>query len=267
MEEVIEIEVGRVLPSPYQPRLRFEDDKLEELAASIRKHGVIQPVLVRPAGGKYQLIAGERRLRAAQRLGLATIPALIRDYSDEQAVETALIENLQRENLTVVETARAYERLIAEHGYTQGQVAERTGKSRSAVSNTLRLLQLPGEVLEMLETGDLSEGHARVLLALPYPSLRIEVGEWAARNAVPVRDLERKVRELCAGGAAAAGDAARTAPARSDVHVAALEEQLRRHFGTKVGVTYRKGKGTLTLEFYSDDDLYRLLEAMGVEGL
>lgn len=264
LEEVSSIPVRLIDPSPYQPRVRFPEEKLEELAASIRQHGVIQPIVVRPVGARYELIAGERRLRAVRRLELTEIPAIVRPYGDEQALEAALVENIQREDITVVETARAFERLTGEFGYTQGEVAQRTGKSRAAVSNLLRLLHLPDPVLELLDAGDLTEGHARALLGLPYPSLQIEVAEWVVRNAVTVRETERKVRAL----AAAPGEgvpAPKQRPA-ADVHVTDLEDRLRTHFGTRAVVAYRKGRGSLSLEFYNDDDLYRLLELLGLGG-
>jgi ParB family transcriptional regulator, chromosome partitioning protein len=261
-EEVRLVPVRLVEPSPYQPRRRFDEEKLAELAESIRQHGVIQPVVVRRAEGHFQLIAGERRYRAVCRLGLAEIPAIVRAYSDEQALEAALVENLQREDISVVEAAQAYQRLVEEFQYTQSEIAQRTGKSRAAVANTLRLLQLPEPVLEMLDVGDLSEGHARALLALPYPSLQVEVGEWVVRNAVTVRDTEQKVRALSSEERPAP---ALKLPAPRDAYVTALEERLRGHFGTRVTLSYRGGGGALSIEFYSDDDLCRILELLGVE--
>lgn len=260
-EEVRSIPVARIDAGPYQPRLRFSEEKLEELAASIREHGLIQPVVVRPAGERYQLIAGERRLRAARRLGLETLPAIVREYGDEQALEAALVENLQREELTVVEEARAYERLAGEFGCSHGEIARRTGRSRAAVSNTLRLLHLPVAVLELLDSGALTEGHARTLLALPYGSLQEELAEWVVRNAVPVRETERKVRSLLAEAAPSPTAAPRPPP---DAHLEALEARLRGHFGTRATVIYRQGRGAVQLEFYSDDDLWRILELLGL---
>lgn len=261
-QEVEQLSVEQIDPSPFQPRGRFDDQALDELAASIRQHGVIQPIIVRAAGVRFQVIAGERRLRAARRLGLEHIPAIIRRYSDEEALEAALIENLQRADISVVEAARAYHRLAAEFGYTQGEIAQRTGKSRSAIANTLRLLQLPDTILEMVDRGELSEGHARTLLALPYGSLQADIGEWVVRNAVSVRELERKVRELSERPRPAASGAGRAPTANA--HVADLEERLRHHFGTKAAISYSGSKGTLSLEFYTDEDLSRLVELMGL---
>jgi ParB family chromosome partitioning protein len=259
-EEVQSIPVHQVRPGPYQPRRHFDDNALEELAASIRTQGLLQPILVRVVGGHYELIAGERRWRAVQKLGLPLIPALVRRYTDEQALEAALIENLQREDISVVEEALAYKRLIEEFHYSQAEIGQRTGKARATINNTLRLLQLPPEVLNLLEQGELTEGHARALLALPYPSLQIEVAEWIARNGLTVREAERRIRTLCEGEQAASAPT-RTPP--RDANLEALEEQLRRRFGTRARVTYRKGRGAINLEFYSDDDLDRILELLG----
>ncbi len=261
-EQVRRVEVGRIDPSPYQPRRRFEEEKLEELAASIRQHGFIQPLVLRPCGERYQLIAGERRFRAALRLGLREVPAIVRTYPDDRALEAALVENLQREEITVVEAARAYQRLVDEFHYSQAEIARQTGKSRVAVTNTLRLLQLPDPVLDLVDQGDLSEGHARCLLALPYPSLQVELAEWAVRNALTVRELERKTRSLADGEGRAH---ARRAPGGGgSPEIEALEDRLRRHFGTRVQVDYQQGRGALRLEFYTDDDLWRLLELLGL---
>jgi ParB family transcriptional regulator, chromosome partitioning protein len=259
-DKVSLIPTGSITPNPYQPRLHFDETALTELAESIRHHGVIQPIIVRPAGNGYQVIAGERRLRAALRLGLGEIPAIVRPYTDEQALEAALIENLQRADISVVETARAYQRLADEFFYTQGEIALRTGKSRAAVANTIRLLQLPEAILEQIERGDLSEGHARALLGLPTPSLQQEAAEWAIRNGVNVRELESKVRQLTSGTAAARPETSRP----SDALVRSVEDRLRQRFGTKVELEYRKGRGAITLEFYSEEDLERLLHLLGL---
>lgn len=246
-------------PGSSQPRRRFANAELDELAASIRTQGILQPLIVRPVGNDYEIIAGERRFRAAQRAGLREVPAIVRRYTDEQALEAALVENLQREDLTAVEAARAYRRLEEEFHYTHGEIALRTGKSRSTIVNGLRLLQLPDVVLDQLDDGELSEGHARALLSLPYASVQAEMAEWIIRNGVSVREAERKVRSLIEpNGGRPAQD-----PKPTDVHVGDLEERLRRHFGTKALVKYHKGRGSLVLEFYTDDDLERVLELLG----
>jgi ParB family transcriptional regulator, chromosome partitioning protein len=267
-EEVLPLPVASIDPSPYQPRVRFTEEALEELAASIWTHGFIQPVVVRPWGVRYQLVAGERRLRAARRLGLEEIPAVIRLYTDEQALEAALVENLQREDISVVETARAYQRLTEEFQYTHNRIARQTGKSRTTITNTVRLLQLPTGVLDLLDAGELTEGHARALLALPYARLQEELGEWVARNAVTVRETERKVRHLLAqavGEPAGRREAGSAPVTRADANLAALEARLRERFGTRVEIAYRAAQGSISLEFYDDEDLCRLLELLGLE--
>jgi ParB family chromosome partitioning protein len=261
-EQVQQIATEQIDPSPFQPRRRFDPESLTELAASIREHGVIQPILVRAIGRRFELIAGERRLRACREAGLATIPAIVRSYSHEQALETAIIENLQRQDITVVETARAFERLAGEFLYSHGEIARRTGKSRVAVTNTLRILTLPEPVLEMIDREELTEGHARALLALPYPSLQVEVAEWIARNAVPVREAESRIRVLLSR--------AEPRPDRDSLrstdnpYLSALEERLRERFGTRVAVSYNRSSGSISLEFYGDDDLQRILELLGI---
>jgi len=260
-EQVHAVALEWVDPSPYQPRRIFDEARLEELAQSIREQGVIQPIVVRRRGDRFELVAGERRLRAARRAGLSVIPALVREYSDEQALEAALVENLQREDINIVEAAQAYQRLVEEFGYSHGEIALRTGKSRSAVANTLRLLQLPEPVLDLLDRGKLTEGHARVLLPLPAPRLQVEMAEWIVRNAVPVRETEARVRTLLTDTPLSPGSAR---PAPVDPNVAELEERLRRKFGTRATVVYRKGRGSLILEFYSEEDLWRILEELNL---
>jgi ParB family chromosome partitioning protein len=261
-EEVQSLLVDQILTSPYQPRRRFDAERLAELAVSIRQQGLLQPILVRPLGTQFELIAGERRLRAVRSLGWNEIPALVRRYTNEQALEAALIENLQREDISVVEEAQAYRRLLDEFGYAQAEIAQQTGKSRATISNTLRILQLPPGVLDLLDAGELSEGHGRALLALPYPSLQLEVAEWIVRNAVTVRETELKVRSLLK--TPEVSPTSGTTSRQRDANLDALEEQLRRHFGTRTSLTYRRGRGSLNIEFYSEDDLQRILELLGL---
>ena len=250
-------------PSPYQPRHHFAKEALAELAASIREQGILQPLVLRLANGRYQCIAGERRLRAAGLAGLQQVPAIVRHFSDERALELAIVENLQREDLSPVESARAYQRLADEFGYSQSQIAQRTGKNRATVNNTLRLLQLPDPVLQLMDQGELLEGHARALLALPTPDIQEELAEWIARNGLTVREAEEKVKSL---QETPRPPVVRTKAASSqdDAYLRDLEDRLRGLFGTKASVAYRKGQGSITLEYYSDDDLQRVLELLGV---
>ena len=252
-------------PSPYQPRQHFAKEALAELAASIREQGILQPLVLRPVNGRYQCIAGERRLRAAALAGLQKVPALVRHFSDERALELAIVENLQREDLSPVESARAYQRLADEFGYSQSQIAQRTGKSRATVNNTMRLLQLPDPVLELMEGGALGEGHARALLALPTPDIQEELAEWIAQNGLTVREAEEKVRSLQESpNPEPPVEKPRPAPSQNDTYLRDLEDRLRALFGTKASVSYKKGHGAITLEYYSDDDLQRVLELLGV---
>jgi len=258
-EEVRAIPVTQITASPYQPRRYFDETSIDELAASIRTQGLLQPILVRVVGGHFELIAGERRLRAVRKLGQPLIPALVRRYTDQQALEAALIENLQREDINVVEEALAYRRLIDDFQYTQSDIAVRTGKARATIANTLRLLQLPDQVMELVAQGELTEGHGRAILALPYASLQVEVAEWIVRNGVSVREAESRIRNVLK----APPPAPDTVPLPRDANLDALEERLRDRFGTRIRLAYRKGKGSIGLEFYSDDDLDRILELLG----
>lgn len=265
-EEVRQIPVERIDPSPYQPRQQFDPVQLGELAASIREQGLLQPLVVRPMGERFELIAGERRLRALKLLEYATAPALVRPYTDTQALEAALVENVQRADLSLSETAQAFHRLIMEFGYTQGEIAQRTGRSRAAIANTLRLLQLTPGVLSQVDRGELTEGHARALLMLPRGTLQEEVAAWILRNAVPVREAEDRIRRMLASDATAAPrpGAPATAPtAQTNPYLEAIEQDLRDRFGTRVTVSPRKGGGgSLTLEYYDPNDLERLLELL-----
>ncbi len=264
---VEQIPVDRIVSSPFQARREFDAAALRELAESMRQVGMLQPVLVRPIAGQYQLLAGERRLRAAKLLGWSAVAAIVRPCTDGEALEVGLIENLQRSDITIVEAARSYYRLQSEFGYTHGVIAQRTGKSRPHVANAVRLLQLPEPVLELIHRGDLSEGHGRALLVLSTPSVQVEAAEWAARNAVTVRELDDRLRRLVE----ASGDrpprarrSARPGAGQPDVHVQEVEARLRDHFGTHARIHFAAGIGRLELEFYGEEDLSRLLELMGL---
>ncbi len=241
-----------ISPNPYQPRATFEDSGLDELAASIREKGVLQPLVVRRAGeGRYQLIAGERRFRAAQRAGLSTVPVVIREADDGEALELALIENLQRENLNPVEEARAYDRLAAEFGLSQEEIARRVGKSRSAITNALRLLQLPADVLAQLESGVLSAAHARTVLGLETAASQSQLARDVVAQRLSVRDTEKLVRD-------------RAARSAGEVEERHLEAALARALGTRVHLRHhRNGSGQIIIEYYSLDELDGLLQRLG----
>jgi len=240
-----------------QPRKQFDEARLHELAESIKAQGMIQPVLVRRAGNEYQLIAGERRWRAAQLAGLSAVPAIVREATDAQAFELALVENLQRADLNPIEEAEGYRRLVDEYHLTQEQVSQRVGKDRSTVANALRLLGLPDEVKQLLAQGALDMGHARALLGAPKVSVMVSLAEKVAEERLSVRETERLVRSTREDGKAPArGEKA--APKASPA-ARAMVDELQRLFGTKVHLHDRGGKGSVEIEFFSYEDLDRLL--------
>lgn len=256
---LVELPVKDIRPNPLQPRREVDPGALEELKSSIQQAGLLQPVVVRPApgGSGFELIAGERRLRACQALGWEKIPAVRRNVDDRTVLTLALIENLQRDDLSPVDEARGYERLIAEFELTQQDVAIAVGRDRSTVANALRLLKLPDAVLQMLHDGHLSVGHARALLALDDPRTVTALAREATAQGLSVRDVEDRVR----GGRAPERRPRLKRGLAPSPEVRRVEDALRRRLGTDVRVTLRaKGKGQLHVAFYSNDDLARILE-------
>ena len=249
-----EVPIDRLEANPFQPRLALDPSRMAELAASIRESGIIQPILVRRVGERYQIIAGERRWRAAQQLGLHTVPVTLREVADERLLELALVENIQRQELTALEEAQAFHRLQTEFRLTQEEVARRVGRERSTIANALRLLRLPAELRELVGTGRLDAGHARALLALERAEDQVELGREAARKGLSVREVERQV-------------ARRRAPrtrvhSRRDANTRAAEERLRAVLGTRVEIR-RQGKGgALRIQFTSEAELNRLFEML-----
>lgn len=252
-----QLDVDLIDPSPYQPRSRFREETLEELARSILAGGIIQPLVVRRKGQRYQLVAGERRWRAAQRAGLSRVPVVVRDVSEESALEMTLVENLQREDLNPIEQANAFSRLIEEFHLTQEQVAERTGKDRATVANALRLLKLEKPIQEMLEDGKLSAGHGRALLAIHEARVRILFAKRAARGGMTVRQIERLATR--AGRSASLPVAPTTDP-----NTKAAIEELQREYGTRVLLHPKTPTrpGQLAFEYYSEVDLARLYDRL-----
>jgi ParB family chromosome partitioning protein len=255
------VDIERIAAGRGQPRRRFADEPLEELASSIRERGVIQPLVVTESVGGYELIAGERRLRAAARAGLEKVPVIVRkEVTENDLIELALIENVQREDLTPMEEAKAYQRLIDQHGYTQEEVASRVGKSRVAIANTIRLLALPTPVQQTLDEGLLTEGHARALLRLPTAAAQISSARAVVRRGLSVRDTEELIKRTLerdkASGAPSGPSRARDADTR------ALEERLTKSLGTKVRLRGSGSRGRIEIEFYSGDELARLLERL-----
>ncbi len=255
---ILEIPIERISASPFQSRRAFDAGKLAELAESIKECGVIQPVVVRPVNDNYELIAGERRLKAVQKLGWSAIPAIVFESADnETAMELALIENLQREDLNPIEEASGYHRLITEYNLSQADVAARVGKDRSSVANTIRLLSLPGELQKMLIDGSISAGHARALLAMPTDSEKISLAQRVAKEDLSVRHLERLVY-------ADKTIRKQRLPRQQSAQIASIEESLKRKFATKVTIIQKRKGGKITIEYYSVDELNRLLEFFGV---
>jgi ParB family transcriptional regulator, chromosome partitioning protein len=267
---VADLEVAAIRPNPYQPRQDFDEEALEELAASIRQLGIIQPLTVRALGqGRFELISGERRLRAARRAGLERIPAFVREADSEEMLEMAIVENIQREDLNAVEVALGYQRLVDECGLTQEEVAKKVGKSRSAVANMLRLLKLPPRVLASLRDGTLTGGHARMLVSIDDPDAQLELHRQIVENGLSVRQVEelvrryRQKREQQAEEADAREAAAAAAPSRGDLQVEAFSRRLRDRLATQVAIRHREnGAGKIEIAYYSDEDLERLLELL-----
>ena len=251
--------IEKIFPQKGQPRQHIDKDRLEELAQSIREHGLIEPLVVRRRGDEFEIVAGERRWRAAQRAGLREVLVVVRDASPKEAFELALIENIQREDLNAIEFAEALSRLIDEHGYTQETIADRVGKDRSTVANALRLLKLPEKVRRMVVTGDLSEGHARALLGAPNESSLSSLADRVAKGRLSVRETEALVRGSKKGGDGGAG----ASPGRSkSAAIRDLESRLAKKLGTKCEVRDRDGKGEVVVSYSSLDELDRLLELL-----
>lgn len=255
-----EIKVAEIKPNPKQPRLKIDQEKLQELVESIREYGVVQPVVVRSQpGGGYELIAGERRWRACQQLGLEYIPAVIREYGELQSAAIALIENLQRENLNPLEEATAYRRLMDEFQLTQDQVSQRVGKSRPQITNMVRLLSLPNEIKVKLSNGDISAGHARALLTLESRQKQIDVCELIIKKQLSVRQVEELVQNI--NKADQENNPIKKQKPQDPV-ILDLEDQLRNTLGTKVQIKTSKKGGKIEINYYDNDDLNRLLEIL-----
>lgn len=261
------VSLQQIRPCPFQPRKDFSDESLRELADSIKEQGVVQPLIVRQKGSDFELIAGERRWRAAQLAGLAEVPILLRDVDDRTALELALIENLQRENLNPLEEALGFAQLIEQFQLTQELAAARVGKSRAAVANSLRLLKLPPAVQEQVRTGQLSVGHAKVILGLSSPAEQTSAATRILAKNLNVRQTEELIANWHKAPAADSPGPAGTASARPkrDIHVADIENRLKQQLGTRVALRYREGKGAIEVHFFSDAELEHLLQLLGVK--
>ncbi len=253
------LRTSEIEPNRDQPRKYFSDEAITALAESIREHGILQPILVRPLpSGSYQIVAGERRWRAARMLGLSEVPVNIKEISDLEAMQIAIIENLQRENLNPVEEARGYDELIEKYGMTQDRVAKMVGKSRSAIANTVRLLALPDRVLKMLENGDISAGHAKALLGFDDEEMMIAIANRAADGGMTVRQVEK----LAQKSAETENSSEKNSDKKIDNYFVEMEISLKERLGRKVKVDYGKNKGVLVLEFYDKDDLRVIAEKL-----
>lgn len=252
-ESYTELEVDELRPSPLQPRMRFDEKGIEELAQSIRKAGVLQPIIVIPEGEKFRILIGERRWRAAQKAGLRKVPVLIRNIPKEQQLEVSLVENLQREELNPIEIARAYERLTEELGYTQEEVGEKVGKDRASVANFLRLLKLPSEIQESIQDGKISMGHAKILLSVEDSKAQLDLVKRIVHKGLSVRATENLVAKFNK----------QLSPSRKrnpDPNLEAVQEELLKALGTKVVISGNQKKGIINIFYYSLDELNRISE-------
>lgn len=258
-DHIIEVELTELRPNPYQPRKSFNEDSINELAKSIQEHGVIQPIIVRKVIKGYEIIAGERRFRAAAVCGLSKIPAVLRKFSDQQVMEIALIENLQREDLNAIEIALAYQGLVDTFSLTQEELSTKVGKSRSHIANFLRLLQLPEDIKQYVSRGTLSMGHARCIVGIKSDKIKKEMAEKAIQEQWSVRELEEAIKQL---------EEIKEKPKQTNKKVkknpffVQIEENLREHYQTDVKIHKEKNKGKIELLFYSDDDLQRILDLL-----
>ncbi len=258
MGGVLELDIEKISPNPFQPRTRFDESALRELSDSIKTSGVLQPLLVRRmGGGEYQLVAGERRLRASHLAGLTKVPVLVKEYDDRAMMELALIENIQREDLNPIDEAKAYQALIEKVGLTHEQLSERVGKQRTTITNALRLLALPPEVMDMVSRGTLTGGHARALLSLEAKGDQLAAARYVSSKGFSVRRTEAFVKRKT-----------RTATSRPNKAklegLGVWETKLQQHFATQVVITPGRKGGKVEFEFYGQEDLERLLEAWGV---
>lgn len=251
---VNDIEMELIRPRPDQPRQNFDEESLQELAESINQHGVLQPILLRPLGGYYEIVAGERRWRAARLANLSSIPAVVKEMADAQAAEISLVENLQRKDLNAVEEARALQKLGDEYKYTQEQLSTRLGKSRSHIANTLRLLTLPQKVLSMVEKGLISAGHARALVGMSENE-QYRMAEQIAGRGLSVRDIEEKVRK---------SKTKQDKQEQKTIEFVEIEGRIQKHLSTKARIKKKKRGGVLEIPYFDEEDLERILELIGV---
>lgn len=251
--EITELDITMIVARDDQPRKNFDEEGLKELAKSLAEHGILQPVLVREKGDGYEMVAGERRWRAAQMAGLPSVPAIIRQMDDSQAGEISLIENLQREDLTAVEEARAYRQMMESYHYTQEMLSQKIGKSRSHIANTLRILNLPFSILELIDSGQISAGHARALLSLPGPKEQLAAAREITARGMSVREAEKRTRKR---------KVIQEFIFEKPAEILDLEEKLQKHFGTKAEIFNVNEGGKIQITYYSNEELERIMEML-----
>jgi ParB family chromosome partitioning protein len=260
--KIWKVAIDKLSPGKYQPRTTFEKEPLQELAQSIKENGILQPIVARrTTSGKLEIVAGERRWRASQLAGLHEVPVILKSYDDKQALELAIVENIQREDLNPIEEAEGYSRLITEFKLSQQQVAEKVGRDRATVANAVRLLALPNEIKDMISANDLSVGHAKVLLSLPEPKKQIEMAKKVVNDKIAVRKLEKMVQAIVKGTA----DELEVPTFDSNVTqrlINGLSDELQKIMGTKVNIDYSGAKGKISIHFYSDDELTNLVDRL-----
>jgi ParB family transcriptional regulator, chromosome partitioning protein len=263
---VREVPHDQVIPSPLQPRTRFVESPLEELMESIRQHGIIQPLIVRPVNGKLELIAGERRWRASGKLGLATVPVIEREASDRDVLEMALVENLQREDLNPMDEASGYVRLAKEFAMKQDDIAMRVGKSRASVANSMRLLDLHSDIQMMVAQGHLTVGHAKAILSIKDQNNQLLAADQVIRRKLTVRATEKLAQSFQEHQATGTSSQKSSGISREvDIHIRAVTNRFREHLATHVAIQHSAKKGKIEIEYYGDDDLQRLMELLGVK--
>ncbi len=271
LDTLLQVSPEQIVPNPKQPRKHFDEKSLNELAQSIRAQGVLQPLVVRRhpnLPNQYELVAGERRWRALKQIDIATVPVVLRNVSDNEILEVSLLENIQRENLTVIEEAQSYLDLLQIHGYTQEELAKKLGRDRSTIANMLRLLQLPSELKNDLETGRITSGHARSILSLPNEGVQLEMRQRLLRNSWSVRETERQVRiklenisKFSQSNASHNSDIV-SSSTNQEIELQHLEDNLRRCLGTNVGIKFKNGKGQIKIDYYSLDEFERLYDLL-----
>lgn len=257
-EEVTNIKLGLIDNNPNQPRKNFDPSALEELSNSIKLHGLIQPILVTPKGDRFLIVAGERRFRASKLAGLSTIPAIVKDFSDNEIKEIALLENIQRQDLNPIETARAMKELMESYGWTQEDLADRLGKSRSNVANILRLLSLCPEVIDLVEKGKLSAGHARSLVVVTNPEVQLKLANQVIGSKLTVRDMENAVKEVSKENK----KLVKKKPTPLPLEMREFKDSLEHKFSTKIDIKGNEKKGKIIINYYNSDDLDRIFDLL-----